>query len=436
MNTELTLLLGRCLVSAAINLFTFLFFHKQYGEKYQKKYYIIFYAAAVLIMVMVSEIGDPYINMIYSYVSVNVICLIFYESSWKKVWLNNLLLWFIYVFCDAVTVLIWSVVEGNTLEGTLSNVQLMLGSNLLNMIFMFTAYRVFLLFIKKFDFRSVQLKIALFMISVTFFETWIIVSYSSQISDRVGGVQVLIILLGFLLINLFLTYVLNIVSRSYQYEHELCMIKQLQKMQLENYKETEQKYKESRAIIHDIKKHLNVLNDLEKENSGKAEEYRDHINMQMDRIFCGFHCSNRIMGIIISQKMSKAKSEGIRVDVSVDEINMDFINDIDITAILANLWDNAIEACRKSEQNKFIIFNVSKFNGFLLINLENSFNGVCKTKGRTFLTTKEHHEGIGLSSIRASVGKYDGIFKAEVNDKVFRSEITIPMPQKFKPAEP
>lgn len=84
-----------------------MFFHKQYGEKYQKKYYIIFYAAAVLIMVMVSEISNPYINMIYSYVSVNVICLIFYESSWKKVWLNNLLLWFIYVFCDAVTVLIW-----------------------------------------------------------------------------------------------------------------------------------------------------------------------------------------------------------------------------------------------------------------------------------------------------------------------------------------
>lgn len=430
MNTELTSFLGQCLVSAAINLFAFLFFHKQYGEKYQKKYYIVSYFAAVLLMIAVSQINEPYVNIVYSYVSINAICLIMYESDFKKTWLYNLLLWFICICCDVVTVLIWSVVEGNTLEGTLSNDQLMLGSNLLNIIFLFTAYRVFLLFVRKINFNSVQIKIALLMISITFFETWIIISYSSQISDRMGGVQVIIMLIGFLLINLFLTYVLSIVSKSYQYEHELGMIKRLQEMQLENYKETEQKYKESRAIIHDIKKHLNVLDDLQKEDAQKAKEYRDHINMQMDKIFCGFHCSNRIMGIILSQKMSKARSEGIRVDVSVDEIDMDFISDIDITAIFANLWDNAIEACRKAEQNKYIIFSVSKFNGFLLINSENSFDGVCKTKGRAFLTTKENHEGIGLSSIQASVDKYDGVFKTEANDNIFKSEITIPIPQK------
>ena len=41
MNTELLSLLGHCFVSVAINLFAFLIFHKQYGEKYRKKYYII-----------------------------------------------------------------------------------------------------------------------------------------------------------------------------------------------------------------------------------------------------------------------------------------------------------------------------------------------------------------------------------------------------------
>lgn len=33
MNTDLTSFLGQCLVSAAINLFAFLIFHKQYGKK-------------------------------------------------------------------------------------------------------------------------------------------------------------------------------------------------------------------------------------------------------------------------------------------------------------------------------------------------------------------------------------------------------------------
>lgn len=131
---------------------------------------------AVLLMIAVSRINEPYVNMVYSYVSINAICLIMYESDWKKVWIYNLLIWFIFLCCDAVTVLIWSVVEGNTLEGTLSNNQLMLGSNLLNIILLFTAYRVLLLFVRKISFSSVQLKIALLMISITFFETWIIIS--------------------------------------------------------------------------------------------------------------------------------------------------------------------------------------------------------------------------------------------------------------------
>ena len=81
MNTDLTSFLGQCLVSAAINLFAFLIFHKQYGEKFQKKYYIISYFAAVLLMIAVSQINEPYVNMVYSYVSINAICLIMYESD-------------------------------------------------------------------------------------------------------------------------------------------------------------------------------------------------------------------------------------------------------------------------------------------------------------------------------------------------------------------
>lgn len=308
--------------------------------------------------------------------SINLICILLFETKIEKIWLRNLLIWFIFAFCDASTVLIWSAIKGNTLVGILSDEQLMIGSNIMNIIFMFAAYRIYLTFNQRLRFHSIQLKIALFMITITFFETWIVVSYASQISDRNGGIQVLIILVGFLLVNLFLAYISNHVSMAYQYENELNLIKQLQKMQLENYKETERKYRESRAIIHDIKKHLDVIDELRERDKEKADEYRKHVDMQMEKIFCGYHCSNRIMGIILSQKMSKAKSEGIKVDVSVDEINIDFIDDLDITAIFANLWDNAIEACARVENNKYIKFSLSRYNGFLLIDLENSFDGI------------------------------------------------------------
>lgn len=431
MNTELITFICQCLVTAVYNLLTFLLFKNMYGMKYGKRYvYVIFFVVVTLCMVGINSLEKPYLNIIYTFISINVTCILFFETRLGKIWLRNLLTWFIFAFCDASSVLIWSATKGNTLEGILSDEQLMIGSNIMNIIFMFAAYRIYLTFNQKLRFHSIQLKIALFMITITFFETWVVVSYASQISDRNGGIQVLIILVGFLLVNLFLAYILNHVSMAYKYENELNLIKQLQKMQLENYKETERKYRESRAIIHDIKKHLDVIDELRENDKEKADEYRKHIDMQMEKIFCGYHCSNRIMGIILSQKMSKAKSEGIKVDVSVDEINIDFIDDLDITAIFANLWDNAIEACARVENNKYIKFYLSRYNGFLLIDLENSFDGIYEKSGTKFMSTKKQHNGVGLSSIATSVEKYNGYFSAKENGNIFKSEITIPIPLK------
>lgn len=431
MNIELLPFLGQCLVTCTVNLITFLILKNIYGMRYSKKnIYYIGYVISVILMITVNQIGIPFLNAAYSFLSINAVCLLLFESNFKKVWLQNLLIYFVFIFCDGVTVLIWSVIKGNTLNEILSNEQLMIGSNIMNILFMFAAYRLYLSFYPKGLFQSIQLKIALFMLAMTSFETWVVVAFASQISTRNGGIQVIAVLIGFLALNLFLTYILNLVAKAYQYESDLNLIKQLQEMQLENYKETERKYRESRAIIHDIKKHLDVIDELREGDSEKAHEYREHIDMQMEKIFCGYHCSNRIMGIILDQKMSTAKSQGIKVDVSVDEVNIDFIDDLDITAIFANLWDNAIEACERVDNGKYIKFSLSRYHGFLIIDLENSSDGICEKVGNKLKSTKKQHNGVGLSSIYASVEKYDGLFSVNADGNIFKSEITIPIPLK------
>lgn len=430
MNSEIISFIGQFLVTCTVNLITFLILKNSYDMRYSKKItYIMAYIVSVILMISVNHLGISFLNAAYSFVSINAVCLILFETKLKKAWLQNSLIYFIFIFCDGITVLVWSAIKGNTLDEILSNEQLMIGSNIMNILFMFAAYRIYLSFYPK-TFQSIQFKIALFILAMTSFETWVVVAFASQISARNGGIQVITVLIGFLALNLFLTYILNLVAKTYQYESDLNLIKQLQEMQLENYKETERKYRESRAIIHDIKKHLDVIDELREGDSEQAREYREHIDMQMEKIFCGYHCSNRIMGIILDQKMSTAKSQGIKVDVSVDEVNIDFIDDLDITAIFANLWDNAIEACERVDSGKYIKFSLRRYHGFLIIDLENSFNGVCEKAGNKFKSTKKQHNGVGLSSIYASVEKYDGLFSVNAEGNIFKSEITIPIPLK------
>lgn len=425
MNTELLSFISQSISTATANLFIFLFYKNLYGCKYKKKrYYLVGYFITVLLMICVNQIGNPYVNMVYSFISANAVCILLFESQIKKIWLYNLLLWFMFIFSDAITVLMWSVIEGNTLNEILSNSQLTLGSNILNIIFMFAFYRIYITFMQKINFQGVQIKIAAFTIIMTFFEIWAVTAYAGEITTRRGGINMLILLIGFLLINLFFAYVLSQVSEAYKFKYELSLSERLNEMYLTNYMEISHKYEESKAIIHDIKKHLSVAEKMKDDNEAQTE-YLSEVYERMNDLFNFFHCSNKILSIILSQKISYAKSKGIKVNVSVEDVPMDFIRDFDITAIFANLWDNAIEACDKVSDGKYIAMDISRRNDFLLINIENSFNGVIIKDKDVFTSTKPDHDGVGLKSVKLVVEKYDGVFMTSYNAVAFRAEITL-----------
>ncbi len=426
MNFKIISFIGQSIIAVTANLLYFLFYKNIYGKRYEKnKYYVLGYIITVLLMICVNQIGNPYVNMVYSFISANAVCIILFEPQIKKMWLYNLLLWFMFIFSDAITVSMWSVIEGNTLNEILSNNQLTLGSDILNIILMFAFYRIYITFMQKISFQGVQIKIAVFMIIMTFFEVWAVTSYAGEISNRSGGVKLLILLTGFLFINIFLAYVLSQVSAAYKYRYELSLAERLNEMHLANYTEMSHKYEESRAIIHDIKKHLMVANEL---NDNKCQNrYLSDVYKRMDKLFGGYKCSNKILSVVVSQKMSFAKSKGINVVISAEDVPMDFIDDFDITAIFANLWDNAIEACNKVENEKYIEMSITRINDFILINIKNSYNGVIKSENKNLLSAKLRHSGVGLKSVRLSVEKYGGVFMTNYNSKVFCAEITIPI---------
>lgn len=430
MNTELLSFISQSISTATANLFVFLLYKNLYGCKYKKiRYYILSYFGAVILMIAVNMIGNPFLNLAYSFISLNAICFVLFESDFKKIWANNLFFWFLFVLTDSATVAIWSIIAGSSFEGILSNYQLMIGSNILNIIFMFAVYRVYLTFRQKISIWVTQLKIALFVIFITFFQTWIMTVYASRISDKGDGITLIVMMTGFLLMNLFLAYILNQVSDAYRYKYELSLSERLNEMYLLNYMEISHKYEESKAIIHDIKKHLSVAEEM-KDDKNAQTKYLSEVYDRMNDIFNFFHCSNKILSIILSQKISYAKSKGIKVKVSVEDVPMDFIRDFDITAIFANLWDNAIEACDKVNEGKYIVMDISRRNDFLLINIENSYNGKIIRGKDGYTSTKPDHDGMGLKSVRLVIEKYDGVFMTSYNAVAFRAEITLFLTEK------
>ena len=152
--------------------------------------------------------------------------------------------------------------------------------------------------------------------------------------------------------------------------------------------------------MHDIKKHLEVLRSLKNLDSEQAKEYSDVIEKEVDVLFEGFQCSNKILSVIMSQKISEAENLSIKVETKIEDILFEFVNDLDLTAIFANLWDNAIEACQKIKvEDRFIRILIGRVNDFYVIYFENSFNGYVKKRFDNIISTKESHKGVGLSII-------------------------------------
>lgn len=84
----------------------------------------------------------------------------------------------------------------------------------------------------------------------------------------------------------------------------------------------------------------------------------------------------------------------------------------DISLIMGNLLENAVEGARKAEGRKYIRLKIKYDKKNLLITVENSYKGkLVKGKGEGLRTTKADaaNHGIGLPSVQRIAGKYHGV---------------------------
>lgn len=130
----------------------------------------------------------------------------------------------------------------------------------------------------------------------------------------------------------------------------------------------------------------------------------------------------------MGQKIGIAKSNGIEVTINVEDIKFEFVDDIDMAAIFANLWDNAIDACLKINNGKrYIDVIIGRVNDFIVINFENSFDYKSAGKNDAALSAGLNHHDIGISIIRSSIVKYDGLVNVGRKTKFFNSTVLLPI---------
>ena len=194
------------------------------------------------------------------------------------------------------------------------------------------------------------------------------------------------------------------------------------------YEKVEESQNQIRRLYHDMNNHLYNIQMMNK-SSEDASDYIVSLQNELKEARKTRLSGNSLFDIIVDEKMNICKSKGIEFDIDVDSKNTGFIKNMDMSSILANILDNAIEACDKMTSNKKYIKLTSMWaDDMFVIICENSKENEVKKIGDRFITDKlnKSEHGIGIKSVEKAVKNYNGNMMIFCDNNLFKVKIMIP----------
>lgn len=163
-----------------------------------------------------------------------------------------------------------------------------------------------------------------------------------------------------------------------------------------------QREKEISVIRHDIANHINVIEEMQKDDAGqKLLEKIDKANRNMTGI--------PVLDCVLREKTMLCEKHSITFIKSGTVIGETGITEYEFVSLFANLLDNAIEAAQKTEK-KYVELKIEKQQGVLMITVSNSKQEKQRPLENEFGTTKKdkRKHGIGNRIIRDIVEAHGG----------------------------
>ncbi|MEG0050544.1 MAG: GHKL domain-containing protein [Terrisporobacter sp.] len=279
--------------------------------------------------------------------------------------------------------------------------------------------------------KNVNKKQSLSFLVIPIFSVVYIMTLISLLQLYAGFEESILLIVNIVLIlilNIYVTYIFDAISKNNILQNEVSLYHQQSTLQHKYYDNLESKYMRSRKLIHDIRNHIQSIEGLyEIKDNETAKEYTNDIHMMLNELNQKYYTSSRVLNVILNDKFQSIRNANINLDYKIGEINLDFMREIDITTIFANLLDNSIESAMKVDKDRFIKFHVNKFNDFVIINIINSIKDKPIMKNKRIQSTKENHEGLGLENIKKTLEKYEGTMVIDYNDVEFKVNIVIPI---------
>jgi len=220
------------------------------------------------------------------------------------------------------------------------------------------------------------------------------------------------------------------VNRQREMELEIAKLKQDQAEILErDYQALRRTYANNAKLYHDLHNHIEAIYQcLTQGDIQEAVQYCEELRTPVREISQTVWTGDKAIDYLISSKMALAEQEHIQTKVNIEYPHNTNIRSVDLTTILGNLLDNALEAAETApERLRFLRLTVRRINAMLIIKVENGYGEAPMQENGNLLTSKmdKAFHGWGLKSVQTAAERYDGAINTEYTDGIFKTVVTL-----------
>lgn len=236
--------------------------------------------------------------------------------------------------------------------------------------------------------------------------------------------------LFWLIVFLAMMYMIMKTAALYQTRNALLKKQNEEQYILKEYELMKSNMETLRGWKHDMENHFRVISGLiDNKKNEEASLYITKIFGNIDNKTILIGAANPVLDVIIANKYLNAKNAGIEFSFQIyveDDLPLE---SIEVTTILGNILDNAIEANLKldAEKNRFIDIKIRTLLRMLQINVINSCNGVYKMEGDDFISTKNTNSGLGLRQVKKALERIGGFMEVSAEKESFKVKACIPL---------
>lgn len=246
--------------------------------------------------------------------------------------------------------------------------------------------------------------------------------FSGRFGSEILYIRTLVDLSGFIALHVQLR-----IHRESAARRDAEAMAQLLRSQHDQYEITRRSIDDVNRKYHDMKHHLEAIRS--EQDASTRSRMLDGLEESIRRYGAVVTTGNHVLDAIVTAKLARAGERGIEVSVVADGALLSFMRPLELTSLVGNALDNAIEGAARlpADALRVIRFAVFAQDDFAMVRVENTFDGVVLRDGGRIVTRQRGQgHGYGLRNIETAAAAYGGAVAITTDERWFSLRVLFP----------